>query len=449
MKLNVKQLKSQFQDFVWGTAEEQYPPVQRAGIIALRVLALLVRELKEGQLSLRAMGLVYTTLLAIVPLIAVSFSVLKGFGVHNQVEPLLLGIMEPLGDKGVEITEKIIGFVDNIKAGVLGTLGLALLIYTVVSLLQKVERAFNFTWRVTTHRPLVQRFSDYITIILIGPVLIFSALGVTASITNIEFVQQVLKIEVIGVVFSLFGYLLPFFLIVIIFTLVYKLVPNATVTLKSALVGAFVAGVLWQTNSWAFTNFVVGSTKYTAIYSAFATLIIFMIWLYLNWLILLVGGTIAFYFQHQEHRSLRDRTLLLSNRLREKIMLHVMVLVSSHYIEKKPVWTVNSLLKELHINGEVCERMIERLERSGLLVRTADQLPGLLPAYAVETMKVSEVIRCARESGENSSFSLDSLPANARVDTVYAGMEEAIYARLGNMTMHELCCGSYDKTAPE
>jgi len=151
---------------IWESPLESRPPWQRGLINGLRIIQLLIRDLAEGQITLRAMGLVYTTLLSMVPLLAVSFSVLKGFGVHNQVRPLLLKLLEPLGEKGVEITDQIITFVDNVQVGVLGAVGLALLFYTVISLLQKVERAFNYTWRVSRPRPLSQRFSDYLSVIL-------------------------------------------------------------------------------------------------------------------------------------------------------------------------------------------------------------------------------------------------------------------------------------------
>ncbi|MDH3930474.1 MAG: YihY/virulence factor BrkB family protein, partial [Deltaproteobacteria bacterium] len=147
----------------------------------LRVFYVVIRDLLEGQLTLRAMSLVYTTLLAMVPLLAVSFSVLKGFGVHNQIEPLLLNFLRPMGERGVEVTSRIIGFVDSVKAGVLGSVGFALLIYTVISLIQKIEQACNDTWQVNRSRPLSQKFSDYLSVILIGPLLVFSALGITAS----------------------------------------------------------------------------------------------------------------------------------------------------------------------------------------------------------------------------------------------------------------------------
>lgn len=115
-------------------------------IFALKVLRVTyasIMDLLGGQLSLRAMSLVYTTLLSIVPLLALSFSVLKAMGAHNEIEPFLFQFLAPLGEQGIGIGENIIGFIDNIKVGVLGSVGLGLLIYTVLSLVQKIENAFN------------------------------------------------------------------------------------------------------------------------------------------------------------------------------------------------------------------------------------------------------------------------------------------------------------------
>jgi membrane protein len=223
---------------------------------------------------MRAMSLVYTTLLSLVPLLAVSFSVLKAFGVQNQLEPALLNFLAPLGPKGAELTATIIGFVDNMRVGVLGSVGLALLLYTVVSLIQKVERAFNYTWHVSHNRRFVERFSDYLSVLLIGPVLMFSALGATASILNTSLVLSMAKIPVLGWIIDTGGTLLPYFFAIAAFTFVYVFVPNTRVRLGPAVVGAIVAGVLWQSIGWGFAFFMVGSTNYAAIYSGFAILIL-------------------------------------------------------------------------------------------------------------------------------------------------------------------------------
>ncbi|MCK7580267.1 MAG: YihY/virulence factor BrkB family protein [Chromatiales bacterium] len=169
-------------DLLWGSDLAAVSPLRRRLIRSARLVHAVVRDFADGQLTLRAMSLVYTTLLSLVPLLALSFSVLKGFGVHNQVRPALLAFLAPLGDKGVQITEQTIGFIDNIRVGVLGAVGLGLLIYTVTALLQKIELSFNYVWRVKRLRPLAQRFSQYLSVLTIGPVLVFSAIGITASL---------------------------------------------------------------------------------------------------------------------------------------------------------------------------------------------------------------------------------------------------------------------------
>ena len=115
MATTIKSLNQQVTDFIWGRPIDAMSKPEQFLITVLRITHVIIRDISEGQLTLRAMGLVYTTLLAMVPLIAVSFSVLKGFGADNQVEPALLSLLEPLGDKGVEITNKVVDFVNNIN----------------------------------------------------------------------------------------------------------------------------------------------------------------------------------------------------------------------------------------------------------------------------------------------------------------------------------------------
>ncbi len=144
--LNLKKSTKKINHFIWDSDIRSIPVWQAWIINSLRILHEVFRDLTKGQLNLQAMSLVYTTLLSLVPLLAVSFSMLKGFGVHNQIEPFMLNLLAPLGDKGHEITAKIIDFVDNVNVGVLGSVGLGVLLYTTVSLIYKIEKVFNFTW---------------------------------------------------------------------------------------------------------------------------------------------------------------------------------------------------------------------------------------------------------------------------------------------------------------
>ncbi len=318
--MTLADLKSRINHILWEMDLANLPEWQAWLIQMSRIIQATSRDIASGLPTLRAMGLVYTTLLSLVPLLAVSFSVLKGFGVHNQIEPLMLSMLEPLGEQGIEITHNIIGFVDNVDVKVLGTLSLVFLIYTVVSLLTKIEQALNHTWRIREYRSMVQRISEYISVVMIGPVLIFTALGLTASISNSAVANALASMESLGVVIWIGGKLASFLLIVGAITFIYIVVPNKKISIKSALVGAIVATLLWKLTGWLFSVFVAGSTKYSAIYSGFAVLIVFMIWLYLSWLILLIGASVSFYHQHPERTSSRQQVLRLSARLREKLV---------------------------------------------------------------------------------------------------------------------------------
>lgn len=436
--LNRFGVRQRARQVLWETDARSLPAWQRRGLQALRVAYSVGRDIAEGQLTLRAMSLVYTTLLSLVPLLAVSFSVLKAFGVHNQVEPMLLNLTAALGDKSAEITARIIEFVDNIQAGLLGSLGLAFLIYTVISLIQKIESAFNFTWHVTRPRPLAQRFSDYLSVILVGPVLIFSAMGVTASLASMSIVQEISAFGPAREVIALFGRLIPYLLVIAAFTFVYVFMPNTRVRVRSALVGAMVAGAMWETTGWLFASFVVGSARYTAIYSAFATLVMFMIWLYLSWMILLVGASIAFYHQHPEYVGSRRDAGTLSIRLQEKLALTVMALIGGSFQRQERPWTVERLARHLQIPMEAIERLVEELVAHGLIGPTADEPPAYRPARPLEAIAVTELLDVVRRAGEGRYLNERRLREPASVHTVLQRLEAHRRQALEDLTALDL-----------
>lgn len=392
-------------DLIWLESSKVYRrPWQKWLVRWLRVGYLVTQDLSEGQLTLRAMSLVYTTLLSLVPLLALSFSVLKGFGVHNQIQPMLLNLLQPLGSKGSEISQQIIGFVDNVQVGVLGTLGLGLLIYTVVALMQKIEGSFNFVWHVTQHRSIAQRFSDYLSVIIIGPVLVFSALGVTASLMSTTIVQRLALIEPFGTLIAEITNLIPYLMIIGAFAFIYGFIPNAKVKVKSALIGAVIAGIAWQSTGWGFASFVANSAKYTAIYSAFASLIMFMIWLYLSWLILLVGASIAFYHQHPEYLLIPNRQVQLSNQLKEWLALSSMRHIGRKYYQRSPGFSLEELAQALRFPTHYVESIVAVLTSRGLLTQSGEEPPRLLPAQPLDATPLTELIHAIRKSDHDEAM---------------------------------------------
>jgi len=412
-----------------------------------RLIYALTRDLTQGYLSLQAMSLVYTTLLALVPLLAVTFSALKGFGVHNQAEPLLLNALSPLGEAAVEITQRIISFVDNMRVGVLGSVGLAVLIYTVISLVQKIEQVFNFTWRVSRQRSFAQRFSKYLSVILVGPVLFVAAVGLSASLGGNPLVQALIAAKPFGRVWEALGQLGPYLMISLTFAFFYIFVPNTRVKITSALVGALIAGLLWQLIGGMFSYFMAGSTRFMAIYSSLAILVLFMIWVYIAWLILLVGASIAFYHQHPEYLSIRSHDLQLSNRQRERLALALAGQVARRYETGEPPWDCEGLARTLGVPKSNAERMCTALEEGKFLIRTAGESPTFVPARSPDAIKIKDMLDAVRCFEERESGCRGTLP-NGEIGRVEQTIDRAVAEALGSMTLRDLARGLEETSRP-
>ena len=411
---------------------------QRHGVELARIAACVGEDLRSGALTMRAMSLVFTTLLALVPLIAVSFSVLKGFGVHNQIEPALLQLLAPLGERSHEITERIVGFVDNIKVGVLGAVGVALLLYTAISLVQKIEESFNYTWNVRHRRTLVRRFSDYLSVLVIGPLLVFLALGITATFTSATAVQALMEIQPFGYLLRLGTRLLPYVLVIAAFTFIYVLIPNTGVKVRHALYGGVVAGVLWETVGRLFASFVVTSTNYTAIYSSFAVLLLFMIWLYLSWLILLLGSSIAFYRQHPEYLLTPGRTgIRLSHAQDEQLALAVMLAVARAWYRGEPPPDREGLARGLSVPVHPVDRVLDALQAHGLLASAGSDGGGFLPAAPPEHTSVKEVLDAVRAYGRRANL----LTGDDDVSALMERVDAALARELETVTVASLAEG--------
>jgi len=434
MKFSPQQIK----EFIW---RERAPDTALPGryfIWFLRLVYVLGRDLIQGQLALRASSLSYTTLLSLVPLLAVSFSVLHAFGVYNMLEPLLLKFLEPLGPKGAEVGERIVAFVSNIRVGVLGSVGLVMLFYTVISLVNKIEKAFNYTWHVEENRSVGRRFADYLSVILIRPVLMFSAIGLSASLMSNTVVQHLLTIEPFGTALYITGKVVPKLLVILAFSFIYIFIPNTRVRPIAAVGGALIASILWQLAGWGFASFIASSTKYAAIYSSFAILIIFLIWLHLNWLIVLIGAQAAYYIQNPG--SIREAHVVeeMSEEFKERLALLVMVLIAEHHYCRKRPWNMEQLAETLGVAENRIQELLQILEKHRLIVATAEQPPSWVPARDTETISVHEVIFAVRRTGDSGEKLAVQTPAVKRVDLLVGSMERLLKRYLSTKSVKDL-----------
>ncbi len=418
---------------IWG--DQLYNSGRGGRLLAtfLRYLYALFRDIIYGQLTLRSMSLVYTTLLSIVPLIAFSFSVLKGFGVHEQLEPLLYEFLAPLGEQGQSIGEQIMALVTNVNSGLLGGISLAFFIYTAISMVQKVEESFNYVWYVSEPRSFARRFTEYTIILLIGPVAVFIVLGLLASIQSDGAMQWLLSSKALSPFVFMLTKLTPYFVVTVAFTFLYKYLPNTRVEFSAALVGGFAGGFIWVTMGAFFTSFVVEaeSSRIPVVYRSFAVAVMALFWLYLNWLVLLIGAQIAFYFQKPAYLRLGRREPRLSNSVRERIALNVMYIVGKAFRQPGTDIKVADISSRLKIPSMALSPLIRKLERAGLLLTTENE--NLIPGRDLTLTTLHDVLETVRAGGDTGSYRDPCWDAD--VEKLASKIDGAIVDAVGDMTL--------------
>jgi membrane protein len=427
-------LNKQLDHYVWGNGLTRFGLPGRVAAGVLRNLWAVLRDIASGQLNLRAMSLVYTTLLSVVPLIAVSFSALKAFGVHEDIEPHLYGFMEPLGPKGVEITDYIMNLVNNVNSNVLGGIGFIFFIYTAISMVQKVEDSFNYVWYVSKPRSFATRLVEYSTVLIVGAIAVGLSVKALVEFSKEKLVVEMQENVVFAPVFSLTDRLMPYLITIGIFTFLYKFMPNTLVRLRSAIVGGVAGGFLWATTATVFASFIATSSNRQAIYAGLAVAISALLWLYLNWVILLIGSQIAFYFQNPAYLRIGRREPRLSNEMRERLALNIMYLVGQEF--RNPVLGVDlrSIGRSLRIPTITLAPIALGLEANGLL--TTNEKEQLLPGKEMSRITLSDILAVVRTEGETGSHK-----APRWTDAVHElgeRIDSSFKTTLGETTLSEL-----------
>ena len=436
--VKLKNIKETFNREVWQQDVHQLSRARRIGVFWVRMAHVLTQDIIAGELNLRAMSLVYTSILSLVPFLAFAFAVLKGFGVQNKMQPLLLNLFEPLGPKGVEMTGKVIDFVNNIKAGVLGTLGLLLLLYTVISLVRKVESAFNHVWRVREPRTFAEGFGHYLSVIMIGPLLLVGALGLTATVSNHTAVEHIIDWAPVGVLLVAIAKLLPYLMVISAFTFIYMFVPHTYVSFKAAITGATVAGIAWELAGWIFAILVFTSTRLTAIYSGFAILVMFMIWLYVSWLIVLMGSQVAFYVQNPELVRHGLRRNEVGGRTMERVAIHVMYLIGRAYHESHTPWSREQLARRLHLPTDIILDVLDRLRHRGLLMMVTGRIRRYVPATDMSNITLREIVLAVRQNPLKTGDADKHMRSIPQAEGVIQALDRAFELAMGNRTLKDL-----------
>src|SRR2546421_12257471 len=416
------------------------PASVRAGMLAggLRVLRYpyaVVRDLARGEITLPAMSLVYPTLLSLIPLLAFSFAVLKIFGGRRDLEPIVYELFRPVGGAAAqELTARVLQFASHVSSGVVGALGLALLAWTLLGTIKKVEDSFNFLWHVDQPRSLARRLAEYTSLLIAGPVLLVGFVGLSHAALASAPVQEGVHLPLLQRLRGTGIALAPYLMVTAFFTALYMMIPNTRVQWRAALIGALVGGILWAAVGKMFTAFVMYSTRLTLVYAGFAFVVAALLWTYLGWLILLAGAQLSFYVQNPTYLRLGLQQLRLSSVELEQLALKLMYFVGRTHVAGGGRWSVNRLATELGLPGIAAAQMVATLERAGLLIVTDDD--ELVPARDLGRISVYEILDIARHGG-SGHVAPRNLPIPA-VDRRLAGFSGPRRHRCGELTLRDL-----------
>ncbi len=389
---------------IWRMQLRNYSRTKAFLIKQLRIIVLAVRGFDEDKCKFRASALTYFSLLSIVPVIAMMFGIAKGFGLEERVEAEILKRLE--GQK--EIADNVIEFANallkNAKGGFIAGVGVIFLLWAVIKLLSNIEKSFNEIWGVKRPRSLGRRFSDYLSIVLLCPILLAVAGSATVVISSQvkALLAKLPFFSSLGPLVSLLLRMLPYCTIWLMFTFVFIFMPNTKVRFRSGLLAGIVGGTIFQIVQWAYINFQIGVAKYGAIYGSFAALPLFLLWLQISWLVVLFGAELSFAHQNVETYEFEQDCRSVSHSYKRLLSL----LVAHHLVQnfcngekpsgasqisqklEIPIRLVREILYELAESGVVCEVKTE-----------SDKEAAYQPGRDVEALTVKYVIDALEKRG--------------------------------------------------
>ena len=403
IKTQIKGGIERFNQTVWYSRRNDRSTFQWLLIRLVRTLVMAVQGFSRHNGTLRASALTFFTLLSLVPVAAMAFGIAKGFGFERRLQQELL-------DKFAaqqEVVQQVIGFaqnmLDNTKGGMIAGIGVVVLFWSVIKVLGNIENAFNHIWGVRS-RTFVRKLSDYLTIMLIGPLLMILSGSLTVYITHqvsaisgrFELLQMVGPAIYVGLK------LLPFTLIWILFTLVYMIMPNTRVRFDGAILAGVIAGTAYQAVQAAYIHFQIIVAKYNAIYGSFAALPLFLLWLQISWLIVIVGAEISHAYQRSAHVDQTDGGRKMSIAEIQLVSLAICRHVIRLFHQARPAQSAEQIADALALPEGLVDNLIDSLVQGNILVRIGDDSDNpsaVQPAQDIHRLTVNTAIAAIADVG--------------------------------------------------
>jgi len=445
-KLNLQRKLSKISPFlkreIWTIRLKDLPRWKSAIVRTLRVIVLSVRGFNEDKVVLRASALTYFSLLSIVPVVAMAFGIAKGFGLDKMLEKILrnnLSNQKEVLDWIMKFSKKML---DTTKGGFIAGIGLALLVYSVMRLLANIEEAFNDIWEVRKQRTLSRKFTDYMAIMIIAPVLVILASSLTVWIQSYikGAAHQLEVLRMFSSYILFFLQLLPYTLIWILFTVTYMIMPNTKVNFKAAMIAGIVVGTVYQIVQWGYIKFQIGISQYNTVYGSFAALPLFLVWIQLSWLIILMGAEFAFSLQNVEGYEFKDVSFRISQSFKKLLGLYITHRLIKDFCSGLPGKTIKELSKELDIPPHFVKKILDELNIAHVVSKIKkpdiDEY-AFQPAQDVEKLSIYFVMQALDKKGIDN-IKITSTPELEQFENILHNLHADIDSNPHNKLLKEI-----------
>jgi len=394
---------------IWRVRLEDLPFGRSFLIRQLRIILLSLRGFNEDKCFSRASSLTFNTLLSIVPVVAILFGIAKGFGFEALLRREILEKFP--GQAQQEILTKVIGFAESMletaKGGVIAGIGVVILLWSVINVLSHIEASLNDIWEIKQHRSWGRKFSDYLALMLLSPLLFTVSSSTTVFVTT-QITQLTNKIALLGLISPLIFLslkLIPYVLIWILFTIIYILMPNTKVNLKAGLIGGIIAGTIFQVVQWAYISFQIGTAKYNAIYGSFAALPLFLMWVQVSWWVVLFGAELSFANQNVNTYEYEPDAKNVSPAFKKVLTLQIAHLLVKNFAGGERPLTDTEISSRLKMPIRLVHSILYDLVQSRVISETRtteDQKFGYQPARDINTLTIKYVVDAIDQNGTNS-----------------------------------------------
>lgn len=371
-----------------------------------RIVSLAVRGFNEDNCLTKATALTYYTLFSIVPILALVFAIAKGFGFDKYLQTMLL---ENYGEYS-EVLQKAFIYADSMLAtthgGVIAGFGVVLILWSVMKLLMGIENNFNEIWEIKRGRTWVRKITDYMAIMIVSPIFLIISGGLTVAIQT-----KMGDFEFLSGASTILLKLISWCLITSVFALLYIILPNTKVKVKSAFSAGLISMILFQTLGWAYIKFQIGANSMSAIYGTFAALPLFLIWMQYSWYIVLFGAELAFANQFVDHYELENEINKLSSRYKKAIALLIANLVAKDFYNQKPSYSAQQISEKLDLPLRLVRNIINEFVETGIFIEIKgdkEKESTYQPGLTESKLSVRNILNILESKGVNTLPIMDT-----------------------------------------